>query len=149
MEGSPHELTGSALPLSRPTRSLPSVAVQSRHSHFEQRGLAGVSLTRATTGSRKVRSIRLQRRWPARDIHLFAANPDDHLIQVPSSVRLGASGPQPAGDRRAKGVHPAPDALVRDHDAPLGQEFLQCPSRPWTWAGGAVASTAVKVSRMR
>src|SRR4051812_32905956 len=57
-------------------------------------------------------------------IHLFAANTDAHLIEVPPSMRLRVSGPQPAGDCRAEGEHPAPDALVRDYDPSLGQEFL-------------------------
>ena len=39
-------------------------------------------------------------------------------------MRLGASGLQPAGDLRAEGQHPAPDALVRDGDAAFGQELL-------------------------
>jgi hypothetical protein len=42
-------------------------------------------------------------------------------------VRLRALRPQPSGDHRAEGEHPAPDALVRDHGAPLGQELLDIP----------------------
>ena len=60
----------------------------------------------------------------APEIHLLAADPDEHLVQVPSSVRLRASGPQPACDHRAEGEHPAPDGLVGDLDAALGQELL-------------------------
>jgi hypothetical protein len=39
-------------------------------------------------------------------------------------MRFRASGPQPTGDYRAEGKNPAPDALVGNHDAALGQEFL-------------------------
>ncbi len=56
--------------------------------------------------------------------HQLATNADRHLIQVPSSMRLGASGPQPAGDCRAEAEDPATDALVGDQDAALGQELL-------------------------
>src|SRR5215211_8189583 len=57
-------------------------------------------------------------------IHLFATHTDEHLVHVPSSMRPGASRPQPACDCRAEGEHPTPDTLVGDLDAPLGQELL-------------------------
>ena len=56
--------------------------------------------------------------------HQLTANADRHLVEVPSSMRLGASGPQPAGDLRAEDEDPAPDTLVGDHNAPLGQGFF-------------------------
>jgi hypothetical protein len=58
------------------------------------------------------------------EVHLFATHTDEHLVQVPSPVRPRASGPQPSCDRRTEDEHPTPDTLVRDHDAPLGQELL-------------------------
>src|SRR5215213_8023183 len=45
-------------------------------------------------------------------IHLLTTNTNAHLIEVPASVWFRASGPQPSGDHRTEGEHPAPDALV-------------------------------------
>src|SRR5215213_11306354 len=57
-------------------------------------------------------------------VHLFAADPDEHLVQVPSPMRPRPSRPQPSANCRTEGEDPSPDTLIRDHDAPLGQELL-------------------------
>jgi hypothetical protein len=53
-------------------------------------------------------------------VHLFATDTNEHLIEVPPSMRLRAFRPQPSCDGWAKGEDPAPNGFVRDHDAPLG-----------------------------
>ena len=60
----------------------------------------------------------------APQIHLPAADPDEHLVEVPAPVRDWTPRPQPACDQRAEDQHPAPDRLVGDLDTALGQEFL-------------------------
>src|SRR5437588_5288904 len=57
-------------------------------------------------------------------IHPLATNRDEHLIEMPDSMRLGAHRPQPSGDHRPEHRHPAPDGLVRDVDTALGQQFF-------------------------
>jgi hypothetical protein len=46
------------------------------------------------------------------EIHLFATNTDEHFVEMPPSMRLGALHPQPACDRWTEGEDPSPDALV-------------------------------------
>ena len=57
-------------------------------------------------------------------MHLLTPDAHEHLVEVPAPMRGRAVRPQPACDQRAEGEDPAPDGLVGDLDAALGQELL-------------------------
>src|SRR5215204_123078 len=46
------------------------------------------------------------------EVQRSAADPDEHLVQVPSSMRRGAPRPQPTRYGWSEGADPAPDRLV-------------------------------------
>ena len=50
-----------------------------------------------------------------------------HLIKVPGIARLRPAASKPVGELRTELAAPAPDALVRDGDAPLRQDQLHVP----------------------
>lgn len=61
------------------------------------------------------------------EIHLAAADPDEHLVEVPAAMRHRPSFAKAPGDHRPENHHPAPDRLVGDRDAALGQQVLDIP----------------------
>ena len=54
---------------------------------------------------------------PTGDLH-------EHLVQMPAAAWSATTAPQPPGDQRPEAGDPDADRLVRDADAPLGQELL-------------------------
>jgi hypothetical protein len=60
----------------------------------------------------------------APEVHLPTANPNEHFIQVPPTVRFKTPRPQPACNCWSEGEHPSPDSLVGYCDSTLGQELL-------------------------
>ncbi len=57
-------------------------------------------------------------------IHPLATNGDEHLIEVPGRMRLGAHRPQTSGDHRPEHRHPASDRFVGDVDAAFGEQLF-------------------------
>jgi hypothetical protein len=57
-------------------------------------------------------------------VHPLAANPADHLIQVPARRRSWPTPPQAPGDQRPEFDGPAADRLVADLDPALRQQLL-------------------------
>ena len=60
-------------------------------------------------------------------VHPLAADPADHLVQVPARRRGPPPLLQPLGDQGAKLDGPAPDRFVADLDPPLRQKLLDVP----------------------
>lgn len=52
------------------------------------------------------------------------ANTQENLVEVPSVTRVRPSPAQPGCKVLAESQAPAPDALVRDHNAALGQDQI-------------------------
>jgi len=63
----------------------------------------------------------------APEIMQLALDPNEHLVQVPLVTGLGAAPTKIVREARAKFQAPAPDALVGDKHAALGQEQLDVP----------------------
>jgi hypothetical protein len=63
----------------------------------------------------------------APEIHLLAADPDKHLVEVPAPVRDRPSRVQPMCNNRPERRHPPTDGLVRHLDAALGEQVLDVP----------------------
>jgi hypothetical protein len=57
-------------------------------------------------------------------IMLHSANPDEHLVEVPLISRSWTTATQAFGKVLAEFLAPAPDGLIGDNNAPLGQEEL-------------------------
>ena len=57
-------------------------------------------------------------------VHRPAGDFHEHLVQVPSAARATSPAPQLPGDQRSETSDPDPDGLVSDHDAALGEQFL-------------------------
>jgi hypothetical protein len=53
-----------------------------------------------------------------------AANGDEHLIEVPRRMRLGAHRPQASGDHRSEHCHPTSDRFVGDIDTAFGEQLF-------------------------
>ena len=60
-------------------------------------------------------------------IHSLATNGDEHLIEVPGRMRLGAHRPQTSGDHRPEHRHPTSDRFVGDVDTAFGQQLFNIP----------------------
>jgi hypothetical protein len=60
-------------------------------------------------------------------IHALAADPHDHLVQVPAVTRPWSPLPQPASEQRPEFQHPAPDRLVRQVEPAFGKDLLGIP----------------------
>src|SRR3712207_983984 len=60
----------------------------------------------------------------APEVMQLAVDLQEDLVQVPGVARLRPSPTQPAGELAAELQAPLPDALVADHDAPLGEDQL-------------------------
>ena len=60
-------------------------------------------------------------------VHPLAADPADHLVQVPARRRLRPASLQPLGDQGAKLDGPAADRLVADVDPSLREKLLDVP----------------------
>ena len=60
-------------------------------------------------------------------IHLLAADPDEHLVEVPAPVRDRSSRAQPTCNERPERRHPPTDRLVQHLDASLGEQILDVP----------------------
>jgi len=54
----------------------------------------------------------------------LAPDRHDHFVEVPLRTRARTPGPQPAGELQAELPHPAPDRLIGDVEAALGQKLL-------------------------
>src|SRR5260221_2242687 len=64
-------------------------------------------------------------RWPgAPEIHRLATDPNHHLVEVPTGTGARSTAPQSLGEGGPELQHPAPDRLVGEIDATLGQEIL-------------------------
>src|ERR1700730_9396784 len=48
----------------------------------------------------------------APQVHMFASDPHDHFVEMPSIARSGAAPPQIASDRRSEFAHPTANALA-------------------------------------
>ena len=57
-------------------------------------------------------------------VHPFAADPHDHLVQMPAARRRRPPASEIGGDQRAKLDHPAANGLPAGLDSALGQQFL-------------------------
>jgi hypothetical protein len=57
-------------------------------------------------------------------VHLLATDLDEHLVQMPASMRFRPSRPKPSCDDRAEGEDPASNGLVGDRDPALGHHLL-------------------------
>jgi hypothetical protein len=55
------------------------------------------------------------------EVHSFAGNPDNHLVEIPAVARPRTVPPQPSCDHRPEIQHPAADAFVRDVQTSLGE----------------------------
>jgi hypothetical protein len=60
-------------------------------------------------------------------ITLHALNPDEHLIQMPLVTGPRTTAAQAFGKALAKFLAPAPNGLIGDDDATLGQQELNIP----------------------
>jgi hypothetical protein len=60
----------------------------------------------------------------APQVHMFASDPHDHFIEMPSIARSGAAPPQIASDHRSEFEHPTANALVGDVEPTLGKQLL-------------------------
>jgi hypothetical protein len=60
----------------------------------------------------------------APEVHPPTANPNEHFVQVPLTVRFQTPRPQPACNCWSEGENPAPDSLVGYSESTLGQELL-------------------------
>jgi hypothetical protein len=60
----------------------------------------------------------------APEVVVNAVDAQEHLVEMPGVARLRPPATQPAGEVGAEPDGPLPDALVRDHDAPLRQDQL-------------------------
>src|SRR4030095_9398788 len=60
----------------------------------------------------------------APEIHLLAADPDEHLVEVPAPVRRRPPCTKTPSDCGTEADHPTPDRLVRHLDATLGEQVL-------------------------
>ncbi len=58
-----------------------------------------------------------------------ATDLDGHFVEMPACVRARTAVAKIASDQPAKLQKPAPDRLVRDVDATLGQQFLNIATR--------------------
>src|SRR4029079_13891565 len=54
-------------------------------------------------------------------------DPDKHLIEMPSLLRLGPVSSKVSCDRRSEVSHPAAHRLIGHHDAALSQQVLDIP----------------------
>ena len=54
-------------------------------------------------------------------------DPDKHLIEMPSRMRLGPGSSKVSCDRRSEVSHPAAHRLIGHHDAALSQQVLDIP----------------------
>src|SRR5215207_7994538 len=60
-------------------------------------------------------------------VHLLAADPDEHLVEMLAAVRLRTTRPQPPRDRRTEGENPPPHGLVGDLDPAFREQVLHVP----------------------
>jgi hypothetical protein len=56
--------------------------------------------------------------------HPPAADPDDHLVQVPPAGRLGSRASEVSGELRPELLCPTPDRLAADRNTALGRHLL-------------------------
>ena len=80
------------------------------------------------------------------EVHLIAADPDEHLVQMPAPMRRRAPCPKPTCNGRPERFHPPADRLVRHLNAALGEQVLNVavaqgevevpPDGRWMTSGG-------------
>jgi hypothetical protein len=59
--------------------------------------------------------------------HPLAADPPDHLVQLPPPSRLRPQAPQVPGELHPEHLRPDPDRLIAYLDPALGQQILDIP----------------------
>ena len=60
----------------------------------------------------------------AQEIVLYSTDPDEYLVEVPFISRPRTTAAQAFGEVLTEFLAPASDSLIRDNNAPLGQEEL-------------------------